>query len=236
MSTDRSRQPERSSGSDNAIYQAVFDAVMTHRLPPGTKLTEATLGKLFGVSRTVVRQALQRLAHENIIELRLNRSAVIASPSVQETRDVFAARRVIESAVIRSLTAGLPAPQLAELRQLTETEKQAFTQGDQRRCLQLSGAFHLRLAALAPNQVLARFLSELVSRSSLMLALYETPGTSTCAMDDHGAIIDLIENGNIEAAVAAMEQHLKQCENQLQLENKNKPIDLADIFSLPTST
>ena len=100
----------------------------------------------------------------------------------------------------------------------------------------MSGAFHLRLAALAPNQVLARFLSELVSRSSLMLALYETPGTSTCAMDDHGAIIDLIENGNIEAAVAAMEQHLKQCENQLQLENKNKPIDLADIFSLPTST
>ena len=217
--------------STETVYQAVYDAVMDHRLPPGTKLTEAALGDLFGVSRTVVRQALQRLAHQNIIELRLNRSAIVASPSIQETRDVFAARRVLESAIIRTLAGGPKPLHLEQLRRITREEQKALAQQDHSGCLRLSGEFHLRLASAAPNRVLAEFLKELVSRTSLMLALYETPGTSSCSIDDHCAIIDWIETGNTDAAVAAMEQHLDQCERRLNLKNKNKPIDLADIFS-----
>ena len=224
------RLRRRHSTSNETIYQAIYDAVMDHRLPPGTKLTEAALGELFRVSRTVVRQALLRLAHENIIELRLNRSAVVASPSIQETRDVFAARRVLESAIIRTLGNGLEPAQIDELRRITMEEQQAHARADYQSSLRLSGEFHLRLAAAAPNQVLARFLNELVSRTSLMLALYEKPGTSTCSVVDHSTIIDLIEKGEIEAAVAAMEQHLDQCERRLNLKNKNKAIDLAEIF------
>jgi len=217
--------------STETVYQAIYDAVMDHRLPPGTKLTEATLGNLFGVSRTVVRQALQRLAHQNIIELRLNRSARVASPSIQETRDVFAARRVLESAIIRTLAAELKPVDLEPLRQIIQQEQKALAQQNHSSCLRLSGEFHLRLASAAPNRVLAGFLKELVSRTSLMLALYDTPGTSSCSIDDHCAVIDFLEAGNTEAAVAAMEQHLDQCERRLNLTSQNKPINLANIFS-----
>ena len=81
---------------DERIYRAVVNAVMSHRLPPGTRLGEAEFCELYDVSRTTVRKALQRLAHDHIIELRPNRGAIVASPSPKEARDVFAARRALE--------------------------------------------------------------------------------------------------------------------------------------------
>src|SRR5215217_1189689 len=66
---------------DLRIYSAVVNAVMSHRLPPGTRLGEAEFCELYDVSRTTVRKALQRLAHEHIVVLRPNRGAVVASPS-----------------------------------------------------------------------------------------------------------------------------------------------------------
>src|SRR5882757_4238054 len=61
---------KRGSGIvDQKIYDSVLKAVMSQRLPPGTKLTEASLCELFAVSRTIVRKAIQRLAHDHILEL-----------------------------------------------------------------------------------------------------------------------------------------------------------------------
>src|ERR1700712_3347789 len=84
--------------SDLAIYQRIAAAIFEQRLPPGTKLTEDKLGGIFGVSRTIVRNALLRLAHERIVEVRPNRSAVVASPTREEAQHVFEARRIVEAA------------------------------------------------------------------------------------------------------------------------------------------
>ena len=104
---------------DERIYRAVVNAVMSHRLPPGTRLGEAEFCDLYGVSRTTVRKALQRLAHDHIIELRPNRGAVVASPSPKEARDVFAARRALEREIVplvvqRATPASLRAIRAAE--------------------------------------------------------------------------------------------------------------------------
>ena len=70
---------------DQKIYDSILKAVVSQRLPPGTKLTEASLCDLFSVSRTIVRKAIQRLAHDHILELRPNRGAIIAQPTPLET-------------------------------------------------------------------------------------------------------------------------------------------------------
>lgn len=90
-------------GDEDSVVSSIYDAVMDHRLPPGTRLTESTFSKHFKVSRTIVRKALFRLAQKNIVELRPNRGAIVAQPSVEETRDVFKARQIIESAIIREV-------------------------------------------------------------------------------------------------------------------------------------
>ncbi len=78
------RATKRTGTQDDIVYAHIFDAILEQRLAPGTKLSEEALGEIFGVSRTIIRRALSRLAHEGVVLLRPNRGAVVASPSVDE--------------------------------------------------------------------------------------------------------------------------------------------------------
>src|ERR1700761_3254514 len=86
--------------TDARIYQSIFDGVLNHRLTPGTKLPEPELCQLFGVGRAAVRRVLEKLAYDGIVVLRPNKGAVIAAPTPEETREIFEARRALESALV----------------------------------------------------------------------------------------------------------------------------------------
>jgi DNA-binding GntR family transcriptional regulator len=216
---------------DERIYESVFDAVMSHRLPPGTKLSEISLCNLFHVSRTTVRKALQRLAYEHIVLLRPNRGATIAQPSPQETREIFAARRVIEQAVVPLVVARATRTELAHLRRHVREEHVALERGDRSRWIRLTGQFHLELAAVAGNTVLAAFLSELVSRCSLIIAIYDISGAEACGDGDHEDLIDAIGHGDTQQALRLMDSHLQQIEARLKLEDRATEVDLASILA-----
>lgn len=218
---------------DERVYSDIYDAILDHRLPPGTKLTEDSLGGAFGVSRTVIRKALFRLGHENIVHLRPNRGAVVASPSPDEARDVFAVRRILEAAVVGALAEGGGGADLDALRDLVRDEHAAHGRGERRTSIRLSGTFHVRLAELAGNAVIRDFLKELVSRTSLIIALYERPGRSACAVDEHTNLIDAIAAGETRRALELMEAHLRACEAGLNLEGGVAPVDLARVFERP---
>ena len=115
---------------DGRIYRALHDAILEQRLPPGTKLTEDGLGEIFGVSRTVVRKSLLRLVHENLVVMRPNRGAIVASPSVDEAADVFEARRIVEGAIIRKVCQRMTPHQVSRLRTLVDKERAAHESGD----------------------------------------------------------------------------------------------------------
>ena len=220
------------SGIDKKIYDAVFNAVMSQRLPPGTKLTEAHFCELFKVSRTIVRKALQRLAHAHIVVLKPNHGATVASPTPEETREIFTARRGIEAAIMPLAIARANKAQSARLRKIAHDEHAAFDGGDRANWISLGGAFHIALAELAGNSVLQRFLSELVSRCSLIIALYEVPGSVACSHDEHDRLIDAIAGGDVVDAQKMMEQHLLAIEAKLKLNDDDDKIDLAEIFGL----
>lgn len=221
----------RGGPGDEPVYAEIYAAILDHRLMPGTKLTEDALSEIFGVSRTVVRKALFRLGHENIVRLRPNRGAAVASPTVEEARQVFEARRVVEAATVRAVAANADPAQLDALRALAGKERASFDEGDRRGWIRLSGDFHLRLAEIAGNAVLSAFLKELVSRSSLIIALYEAPGAAACSSDEHTAMIDAIEAGDAGRAGALMEDHLRAIENELSLVEPVAPVDLARAFA-----
>jgi DNA-binding GntR family transcriptional regulator len=217
---------------DQKIYDAVLKAVMSQRLPPGTKLTEASLCELFSVSRTIVRKAIQRLAHDHILELRPNRGAIIAQPTPQETRDIFAARRFIEAATVPLAAENATRAQIARLRQIVREEHASFHSGDHAKWIRLGGEFHILLSETAGNPVLTRFLRELVSRCSLIIALYQVRGQAACANDEHEQLIDAIAAGNAAKAIKMMNQHLLDIENALHLSDDEHEVNLADIFEI----
>jgi DNA-binding GntR family transcriptional regulator len=219
------------SAVDERIYRAVVNAVMSHRLPPGTRLGEADFCELYGVSRTTVRKALQRLAHDHIIELRPNRGAVVASPSPQEARDVFAARRALEREIVPLVFKNATPASLRAIRAALEAEEAARHSADRAAWIRLGGEFHLLLAELGGNAVLHRFLGELVSRCSLIIALYENPGTPMCGNHEHHDLLALIEQGETDKAVALIEHHLLEIEARLNLDAPERKINLAEALA-----
>ncbi|WP_343730500.1 GntR family transcriptional regulator [Duganella sp.] len=216
---------------DLRIYKAVVNAVMSHRLPPGTHLGEADFCDLYQVSRTTVRKALQRLAHDHIIELRPNRGAVIASPTPQEAREIFAARRAIEREIVPLVIRNATPESIKQIRAALAAEDAARRSGDRAGWIRLGGEFHLLLAQLAGNHVLQRFMAELVSRCSLIIALYEMPGSAMCENDEHQNLATLIEKGKVKEATHLIEHHLLEIEARLRLAEQDKKVNLAEVLS-----
>lgn len=217
--------------ADEGVYAAIHEAILDHRLPPGTKLKEIPLAELFGVTRNVVRKALARLAHERVVDLRANRGAIVASPSVEESRNLFVARQVIESAIVGSLARSLTKAQARELRSLVQEEDAAYQRGEVRAGLKLSIEFHRVLARMGGNTVLADFLEQLVARTPLVLLAYRGPiQHAACANDEHAEIVAALTAGEPERAVKLMRTHLDSLAGQLQLEDEDPAADLAAIF------
>ncbi len=217
---------------ETRIYRAVFDSVMNQRLTPGTKLPEAALCEAFGASRTHVRQALQRLAHEHIVQLRPNRGAIVAVPTPEDMRQIFEARRALEAALVRLAVTRATAADLAALRKQLQQEHQALHRTDQPGWMRVASGFHLQIAALARNPILQRHLQETVSRCSLIVALYEPPGNAACEHDEHGRIVDCIESGDADAAVALMDSHLLALERRIDLRRDSPQRSLKQLLGL----
>lgn len=208
------------------VYEGIYAAILDHRLPPGTRLPEESVGEIFGVSRTIVRRALARLAHKNIVEIRPNRSAIVAKPSVKEAYDVFLARQLIERETTRLAARNINSDQISKLRSLVEEERTAFERADRRTWIRLSGAYHIEVAEISGNTVLVEFLQTLVSRTSLIIALYERAGHSVCSFDEHQAITDALEAGDEDRAASLMAAHLEDCEANLSLAEEDNEVDL----------
>ena len=158
--------------SDDDIHQRVIEAIIDQRLLPGTKLVEDKLGQAFGVSRTRVRQVLVRLAQEQVVTVEPHKGATVAQPSVEDAREVFEARAVVEAVLVRRFIERAQPADFEALNDCIEAEEEARREGDQAAALRLSGRFHLMIAEVAGHQTFARMLAMLISRTSLILMSY----------------------------------------------------------------
>lgn len=191
----------------SAVHEGLRRAIIEQALQPGDKLPEDVIGESFGVSRTLVRSALTRLAGEGLVELRRNRGAVVASPSLASAHEIFDVRRQLEDLVVQRLSGRLDAAQAAALYAHVERERSAHGH-DGPESIRLSGEFHILLAEMTGNALLARYVSELASRSSLILALYGRPHSSECAVTEHVELIEALVKGRSDEARRLMAHHI----------------------------
>lgn len=212
--------------AEERVFNAVLDAVLDHRLAPGTRLGERELSELLGASRGAVRAALARLGHSLLVELRPNRGAVIANPTAAETRDLFEARRVIEAAVVQRLARGLSAKQVAELRAFVADEQRAYERGDQKTGQRLSIRFHKLLSELAGNSELDRFMEQLICRTPLLTLAYKGPRLAYCGAGEHREVVEALAKRDPALAVKRMSAHLSNLEGQLRVEDEPQPASL----------
>ncbi len=221
------------STKPEAIAARIRAAILEHRLSPGAKLTEAQLCEVFDAKRGPIRQALALLATDHLVHLEPNRGAFVASPSLQEVHEVFEMRRIIELAVVERICTGQHA--MRRLKSIGETirrERKAFEGRDFPTWIRLSGEFHTALAALTGNTVLCDCLNGLVARSTLISALYESPGRSPCSFDEHDAILAALEAGEARPAAELMTRHLQGVELRMLDRPAGAAVDLQEVFGM----
>ena len=203
------------TSSTAQIVDALTRAIVEHRLRPGTKLAEQKLADHFGVSRTLVRQALFQLTQNRLIRLEPARGAFVATPSADEARQVFAVRRMLEVEMTRAFVRQATPAMLRALREHLAQERQAVLQQDVPGRTELLGDFHVRMAELMGNRVLAELLRDLVSRCALITLMYQSSEAAADSCEEHAAIVKALAARNEALAVALMEQHLQHVEASL---------------------
>ncbi len=205
-------------GATERIVESITTAIVERRLMPGTKLAEQKIADIFKVSRTLVRQALNRLSRDKLVTLEPARGARVAEPSVEEARQVFEVRQMLESAMIRRLAASITPAQVAELREHLAAEHSSVNRVDVSGRTRLLGDFHSVLARMIGNETLAELLEELLSRCSLIALMYQSAHSAEHSFDEHVAIVDALERHDARTAQRLMEEHLRNVERNLHLD------------------
>jgi DNA-binding GntR family transcriptional regulator len=208
-------KPEAATAAE--IRDRVWQAIAERRLRPGMRLKEEELAEIFASSRARVRQALSLLERDRLVTLIPNRGGFVSEPSVDEARDVFFARRTIEGGLLDRLCAQVTPADIDRLRQHVALERQAQAAGDLAAIVRLSGGFHILIADLAGSEYLHEVMRDLISRTSLIAAMYQPRQTHDCGPDEHAQIVDLIARRDAAGAKAAMAHHLAHVEMQLDL-------------------
>ncbi|KAA8996912.1 GntR family transcriptional regulator [Affinibrenneria salicis] len=199
------------------IVDALSIAIAQHRLKPGTRLIEAQIVDVLQANRNHVQAALQRMALQHIVTIEPNRGAMVARPEAQEAREIFIARRAIESAIVACITPAGMARYAADIDAQQQAERLAAHQDDRRNIVRELSQFHLLLAQIGDNKVLGEILANLMVRSSLIVALYQRNDTPACQCAEHGQIIEALHAGDNARAQAIMIDHLNALEQQLDL-------------------
>ncbi|WP_235867026.1 GntR family transcriptional regulator [Roseibium marinum] len=225
------RTPKSAPEIDEMVYDRLSNALMEGKLRAGTKLAEHKLADALGVSRERVRKALHRLAADRRIDIIPNRGARVPSPSAEEIRAVYQAHRTLEAGVLLQLGTSLSEAMLTSLEQHLHKERDAARANDRALSVRLSGEFHILLVDALDNAELSRFIRDLLSRSSIMVSLYEHSGHSACGVDEHAAIVEALRKGDPMSAVALSRDHFTHVQERLDFPAADSaPVNFQDIF------
>ncbi|MEM6325426.1 MAG: GntR family transcriptional regulator [Pseudomonadota bacterium] len=206
-----------------AIADSLTHAVHEHRVFPGMKLPEDEVGDTFGVSRTIARQALRILAQDGLVTLERNRGAFVSQPSIKEAREVFEARALLEPETARAAAIRTRAKDVKVLERHIADEHAALAQGHYGQALRLSGQFHIEIARIADQAIVETFVRQLISRSSLVIALYWRRRSALCESQAHHALVDALRARDGDTACELMKGHLVDLLSQLDLRDQDPP-------------
>jgi len=233
MKAVRKQKPGQTNTDE--IVESLRRAILEHKLIPGAKLSEDEVCAVFNVGRTIVRGVLQALAHENLVTIKRNRGAFVADPGVREAREVFEARALLEPRTAHSAALRATKKDVKTLRAHIAAEHAAIEAGDIGSAVYLSGLFHAAIADIADQSTIAAFIQSLVSRSSLIVALYWKRRNTLCESHAHHELIDAIANNDGPRAEALMQSHLVDLLSGLDLREKpTAPSSLKEALGSPS--
>ena len=214
--------------SPGKIAERVVHSILTRKLRPGERLGEQELADLFGVSRTLVREALMQLQARGFVEVRTRLGWYVVEPSFEEARETYAARRVLEPGMLRD--AGKPLQSvIGTLRRHVAEERKAIASADTGTRAVLLADFHVCLAECQGNRLLTDVMRDLTARTTLVALLYQSTHDASQSCDQHAEIVAALARGDTAAAEALMRDHIGNVQGALQESSSTSTDELARL-------
>lgn len=215
-------------------YHQIKQAILRLDFLPGTPLVEAQLATQLGTSKSPIREALLRLASEQLVLTSHGRSCVVAGLTIAKIREWYQVRRILEPASLTEIINLLTPYDIASLRAAIDATQTAHDQGDVHGFVRGSEAFHAQLIDLNPNRALAEFvisLLEQIRRVRVALYHFDRERDISAGIGDgiarHSAVVDALANHDLARAEAMLRHDV-----QVFLDRLETPAMLADLEQL----
>jgi len=208
-------------------YGLILEAIDVGVYKPGSRLVESELAERFGVSRTPIREALQRLETQALL-IRDGRSLIVASLDHNQLAELYAVRSELEGLAARLAAQHAAPEEVRVLRKMVEDDRNLVN--DPEALSRANRRFHKQIHLASHNRYLVLQL-DLVHRTMALLATTSlaVEGRGEGSLAEHDAIVTAIENGDGDAAYAALKTHIsKAFETRLELD-AGKP-EFSDIL------
>ncbi len=190
-------------------YEILQDALRNADVQAGDPLSENRISKALGISRTPVREALQQLAGEGVLQIIPGRAITVATRSLQDVLDALHVRQLIEPELARLLAEHMDEHDSATLQALTSAMREAAKKGDRAGWSKADRQWHEMLCSACPNQLLGQMVLQARNRmyskgaGDNVSEQYLIEGT-----EEHAQIVDAIAAGDGEAAASLMVEHI----------------------------
>jgi len=207
------------------VYERLRADILSCAIPPGQEFREGALAAKFGVSKSPIRDALQRLELEGLVEIEPRRGHRVAPISVADAEDILGFREVLEAGAVRMITASASDSTLADLDRLREADTT-----DLRAFAAYNRDFHLAICNATGNQRLSASAAKLMEAyDRLCIVSLSSTGlpkvmSMTEALEDHNAIIDALQARNATAAIRASARHVKKSRQSVMRGLEARPI------------
>lgn len=201
-------QFQRPHSVREAAYAHLRGAILMGVLSPGARISEPGLAQELGVSRTPVREALQRLAQEGLVELLPGKGARVRVLSAEEVREVYDVRALLEGEAAAWAAENATEVELHRLERLLQAldalPKEAYAQQ-----MQVDLDFHTALVGAAHNKTLARIYADLRSSLTLVRSFQQTLSQHPKTRQQHQSILLALKSRNPTKAAEAARAHVR---------------------------
>lgn len=189
-------------------YALILEAIDSHIYKPGDRLVESELAERLGVSRTPVREALQRLETQSLLT-RDGRSLIVASLDHNQLSELYVVRGELEGLAARLAARHATHEEVQVLRDMLVADQALID--DPAALSRANRRFHKQIHLASHNRFLVRQL-DLVHRSMALLATTSiaAEGRPSDTLEEHATIVSAIENGDGDAAYRALRDHISQ--------------------------
>lgn len=197
-------------------YQRIKDAIRMAELQPGQPLSEVGLSKTLGISRTPVREALQALAQEGLVQIIPGRAVTVAAPSINEVMDAIHIRYLLEPEVVRLAAKSLTDEQIKVLYETVSNLEEAAEADDRAAWSATDNIFHVTLSNACPNRLLGEFSLQIRNRISyLSIDVQDDTARLKACTAEHRTIVEKLAAGDAEGAEQAMKHHIRMLRDSI---------------------